>query len=143
MTVNFKPDGYHTITPFLLVENANELIEFLKQVFNAEEIERYPTPDGGIMHAVVQIGDSRVMLSDANEQFPERTSMLHLYLPDVDTVYQRALAAGATSLREPVDEFYGDRSAGVLDSFGNQWWLATHVEDVSEEELQRRMEAMK
>jgi PhnB protein len=143
MTVNFKPVGFHTITPFLLVKNASNLIDFMKQVFEAEEVERYSNEDGSIMHAVLQIGDSRVMLSDANEQFPERTAMLHLYLPDVDTVYQRALSTGATSLREPVDEFYGDRSAGVLDSFGNQWWLATHVEDVSEEELQRRMEAMK
>jgi PhnB protein len=143
MTVNFKPVGFHTITPFLLVKNASNLIDFMKQVFEAEEVERYSNEDGSIMHAVLQIGDSRVMLSDASEQFPERTSMLHLYLPDVDTVYQRALSTGATSLREPVDEFYGDRSAGVLDSFGNQWWLATHVEDVSEEELQRRMEAMK
>jgi PhnB protein len=139
MTVNFKPDGYHTVTPFLLVDHASELIEFLKQAFAAEEIERYPTPDGGIMHAVVRIGDSLIMLSDSSEQFPSRQAMLHLYVEDTDSVYQSALKARAVSLREPVDEFFGDRSAGVLDPFGNQWWLATHIEDVSEEEMQRRM----
>ncbi|MBE0410507.1 MAG: VOC family protein [Anaerolineales bacterium] len=143
MNVNFKPDGYHTVTPFLLVQNASNLIDFMKQVFEAEEIERYSNEDGSIIHAVMQIGDSRVMLSDTSEQFPERTSMLHLYLPDVDTVYHRALSAGATTLREPEDEFFGDRSAGVLDQFGNQWWLATHVEDLSAEEMQRRMDAQK
>lgn len=140
MTTNFKRDGYHSVTPQLLVKNASELIGFLEQVFDAEVVERYLTPDGNIMHAMVRIGDSPVMIADASQEFPERPGMLVVYVEDTDATYQRALTAGASVIREPKNEFYGDRTAGVVDGFGNQWWLATHIEDVSEEKLQRRME---
>jgi PhnB protein len=140
MTVKPIPDGYHTVTPYLVVRDPASLIEFLRQVFNATEIERTELPDGRIMHAEVRIGDSVVMMGGANEDYPPMPAMLHLYLDDTDAVYQRSLEAGATSLREPEDQFYGDRTAGFQDEFGNQWWLATRIEDLSSEEIQRRAE---
>lgn len=132
------PEGYHTVTPYLVVHDVDGLIDFLKQVFGAQEKERLSRPDGNVMHAEVRIGDSLVMIGGAVDESGNVTGMLHLFLEDADTTYQRALSAGATSLREPQDEFYGDRIAGVLDAFGNQWWMATHIEDVSPEEMQRR-----
>jgi uncharacterized glyoxalase superfamily protein PhnB len=99
-------------------------------------------PDGSIMHAEVRIGDSVVMLADAAPKDSTFPAMIHLYIEDTDAAYRRALDAGAISLREPADQFYGDRSGGVKDRFGNHWWLATHIEDVSPEELQRRAEAL-
>lgn len=125
----------------MTVEGAPRLIDFLKQVFNAEEEERYTGPDGRVIHAEVRIGDSIVMLSDANPEFPALPSMINVYTEDTDAAYKRALKAGATSLREPSNQFYGDRTAGVKDTHGNQWWIATHVEDVSREELEKRMKA--
>jgi uncharacterized glyoxalase superfamily protein PhnB len=141
MTVKPIPDGYHTVTPYLVVRNAAGLIEFLQQAFNAKEIERMQSLKGGITHAEVRIGDSVIMMGDANENAPPVSAMLHLYLEDTDAAYQRALEAGATSLHEPEDQFYGDRTGAVQDAFGNQWWLATHIEDVSPEEMRRRAEA--
>jgi uncharacterized glyoxalase superfamily protein PhnB len=138
MTVKPIPEGYHTVTPYLVVQGAAQLVEFLKQAFEAEEIHRMALPDGTISHAEVKIGDSRVMLSEASGEYKPMPAMLHLYVKDTDAVYQRALQAGATSLREPEDQFYGDRLGGLRDSFGNQWWLATHIEDVSPEEMTRR-----
>lgn len=135
------PEGYHTVTPYLLVRGADRLIDFLQQVFDAEETERMQRPDGSIMHAEVRIGDSVVMLGEATGDHERMPAMLHVYLEDTDAAYRRALAAGATSLQEPEDQFYGDRTGGVQDAFGNQWWLATHVEDVSPEEMQRRAAA--
>lgn len=137
MAVKPIPDGFHSVTPYLIVDGADRLIDFMKQVFGAEEQFRMDSPQG-IGHAEVRIGDSVIMLSDANDQTPPRTTMLHIYLPDVDAAYQRALKAAAKSVREPADQFYGDRSAGVEDEFGNQWWLATHVEDVPPDEMERR-----
>ena len=99
--------------------------------------------DGAIRHGEVEIGDSRVMLADATNESPAVPAMLHLYVEDVDAVYRAALEAGAESVREPTDQFYGDRMAGVNDAFGNQWWIATHVEDVSAEEMERRQAAAK
>lgn len=138
MTVKPIPEGYHTITPYLVVQGAAQLIDFLKQAFEAEEIHRMARPDGTIMHAEVKIGDSRVMIGEAQGEFTPMLAMLHLYVNDTDAVYRQALQAGATSLREPEDQFYGDRIGGVRDSFGNQWWMATHIEDVSSEEMTRR-----
>lgn len=135
------PEGYHALTPILTVEGASSLISFLKQVFDAREEEVYKGPDGRVVHAELTIGDSILMLSDANPQFPAFANMINVYTEDVDATYKRALAAGATSLREPSNQFYGDRTAGVKDAHGNQWWIATHVEDVSQEELERRMKA--
>jgi len=135
------PAGYHSITPILRVEGAPRLIDFLKQAFQAEERERFMTPDGRVSHAEVKIGDSVLMISDVDEKWKPMPGSLNLYTEDTDAVYRRALAAGATSLMEPADQFYGDRSAGVKDPFGNEWWFSTHMEDVSPEELQRRMKA--
>jgi uncharacterized glyoxalase superfamily protein PhnB len=138
--IKFKPDGYHTVTPYLLVHDVVGLIDFMKRVFDAEELQRFDQPDGSVMHAEVRIGDSLVMMAEAGGDFPPMPGMLHLYLEDTDAAYRRALEVGAISLREPEDQFYGDRTAGVQDPFGNQWWLSTHIEDVSPEEMRRRSE---
>jgi len=143
MTSKVKPipDGYHTVTPILMVNGAAKLIEFLKQAFDAQEKDRFTDPTGKIAHAEVTIGDSVLQLSDAmGEWKPIQVSLL-VYVTDTDAKYKRALNAGATSLREPADQFYGDRTGGVKDFCGNSWWIATHTEDVSREELQRRAEA--
>lgn len=141
MAVKPIPDGYHSVTPYLIVQGASGLIDFVKQVFNGEAFVRMERADGTILHAEVRIGDSVVMLSDAGGESTPMPGMLHLYVNDADATYRRALAAGATSLQEPANQFYGDRSAGVKDQFGNQWWIATHIEDVSAEEMARRSEA--
>lgn len=140
MPVKPIPDGYHTVTPFLLVKDASNVIDFLKQAFGAVESSRHAMPDGKIMHAELRIGDSNIMLAEASEKWPASPSMLYLYVNDVDSVYKKAVQAGGKSLREPTNEFYGDRSAGVMDSSGNQWWIATHIEDVSPEEMKKRQE---
>ena len=137
MAVKAIPDGYHSVTPYLIVKGVAQLIDFLKEAFGAQETFRMPG-GGGIMHAEVRIGDSVVMMSDAMGEHGPMPTMLHLYVEDVDVVYRRALQAGATSIREPEDQFYGDRAGAVKDAFGNQWWIATHVEDVPIEELERR-----
>jgi PhnB protein len=135
------PEGYHSLTPIVSVDGALNLIDFLKQVFNAEEEEVYKGPDGRVIHAELRIGDSVIMLNDATPQFPALPTMINVYTEDVDAAYKRALLAGATSLREPANQFYGDRTGGVKDAHGNHWWIATHVEDVSAEELEKRMKA--
>ena len=143
MTSHVKPipDGYHTITPVLMVNDAAKLIDFLKEAFGAREKERSTDPTGRIVHAEVTLGDSIVQLSDAIGDWKSVQVPLLLYVTDTDSTYRRALEAGATSLREPMDAFYGNRTAGVKDSLGNSWWIATHQEDVSREELDRRAEA--
>jgi PhnB protein len=138
---NPVPPGYATVTPFLCVADAATLIEFLKQAFAAEVTFRMDRPDGAVAHAEVKIGDSKVMIGQPAPG-QETQAMLHLYVPDTDAVYARAIAAGATSIREPADQFYGDRSGGVRDISGNQWWIATHIEDVAPEEMERRMAGM-
>lgn len=134
------PEGYHTVTPYLLVEDAAGLIPFLELAFGATLLGRHDSPDGRLMHASLQIGDSKVMMGQAAEQWPAMPAMLHLYVEDVDAVYRQAVEAGARSIREPEDQFYGDRSGGVIDPAGNQWWITTHIEDVSDEEIARRHE---
>jgi uncharacterized glyoxalase superfamily protein PhnB len=141
MAVKPIPDGYHTITPYLVVEGVPELIEFLKQVFDAEERYRTAGPDGTIRHAEVRVGDSMLMLSEATDSSRARPGTMYLYVEDVDAAYGRAVQAGATSLREPTNEFYGDRSCGVQDASGMQWWIATHVEDVSSDDMAEREKA--
>jgi uncharacterized glyoxalase superfamily protein PhnB len=140
MVVEPIPDGYHSATPFLMVEGAAELMVFMKQAFAAQEVMRMEG-DGHLMHGQVQIGDSKIMMADAGDM-PPVPGMVYLYVEDVDSAYESALQAGATSMQEPADQFYGDRTAGVKDRFGNQWWIATRVEDVSPDEMQRRQEAM-
>ena len=136
------PDGFHTVTPYLVIKGAAPLIEFMKKAFDAKEIYLSKRPDGTIMHATMQVGDSMIMLADATDQYPEMPSTLYLYVPDTDAVYKKAMAAGATSIMEPADQFYGDRNAGVKDATGTQWWIGTHIEDVSEEEMQERQEKL-
>ncbi len=131
------PKGMRTVTPFLLVNNAKGLIKFMKKAFDGE-LTYIMEAEGKVMHATVKIGDSIIMLSDDMGPYEPMPCQLYLYLEDMDTVYKKALKAGGTSLREPVTEFYGDRSGAVKDEWGNHWWIATHVEDVSEAELRKR-----
>ena len=137
------PEGYQTATPYLVVKGADKTIQFLKQAFGATaSFEPMMSPDGKVMHADLMIGDSHVMLSEATDQHPAMQSMIHLYVPNVDAVYQRAVAAGGKSFLEPTNQFYGDRGAGVKDHSGCAWYIATHIEDVPLAELKKRAEAM-
>src|SRR6516225_8819446 len=133
------PEGYHTVTPYLVVDGAEKVIHFMKEAFGAQPVfEPMMRPDGKVMHAEFKIGSSILMIADASERAKATSTMLHLYVPDVDAVYQKALKAGATSMMEPTNQFYGDRSGGVIDSAGNRWHIGTHVEDVSPAELKKR-----
>jgi PhnB protein len=142
MAVKPIPDEYHSVTPYLAVDGAQELLDFVQKAFGAEVTVHMPAPDGKVGHAEVRIGDSIVMLADAStsDQGQAMPGMLHLYVEDCDATYRRALDAGAGSLREPADQFYGDRTGGVRDPVGNHWWIATHVEDVPPEEMGKRAE---
>jgi len=132
------PEGYHTVTPYLTVESVEKVLDFVKKAFDATETYRMARPDGSVGHAEVRIGDSMVMMGQARDEWKPRPGSLYLYVPDVDASYKRAVAAGGKPLREPTTQFYGDRSGGVEDPVGNQWWIATHVEDVPPEEIERR-----
>jgi PhnB protein len=118
------PEGHQTATPYLGVQGSARLIDFMKEVFGAEEISRMAMPDGTVGHAELKVGDSVIMTGDAGEFKP----MVHLYVADVDAAYQRALAAGATSLREPADQSYGDRNAQLKDPLGNIWFIAAPIQ---------------
>ena len=150
MAVKWQPDGYHAITPYLIVKGGAKAIDFYKRAFGAQEIMRMADGDR-IGHAELKIGDSVIMLADENQQMVHKspqtlngtTFTLLLYVPDVDKAFDQAVSAGAKVERSVADQFYGDRTGGVIDPFGHTWYLATHKEDVSEEEMQRRMEAMK
>ncbi|HEU4365664.1 MAG TPA: VOC family protein [Candidatus Krumholzibacteria bacterium] len=144
------PDGYHTVTPYLIVKGASRALEFYKKAFGAEQLLRMDGPGGSVMHAEVKIGDSRVMLAD---EFPEmgyvapqsaagNSLSLHLYVEDVDARFKRAIDAGGKVKRDVRDEFYGDRTGTLADPFGHVWTLSSHKEDVPEAELRRRMEEM-
>ena len=141
MPVEPIPTGYHTLTPYLVVPGAAKVIEFLKQAFDAEVVERMTLPDGTITHAEIQIGDSKLMLGEAWGGTAPKPATLYMYVKDTDAVYQKAIRAGGVSILEPADQFYGDRNAGVKDAGGNEWWIATHQEDVPAGELQKRSEA--
>ena len=137
------PEGHHTVTPYLVVRGAAKTIDFIKNAFGAElAFEPMKRPDGLIMHAELKIGDSRVMIGDASDKHPPTQSTIHLYVPNVDAVYQRAVAAGGVSSMEPMDQFYGDRTGSVKDPAGNTWYIATHKEDVAPAELKKRADAM-
>jgi uncharacterized glyoxalase superfamily protein PhnB len=135
------PEGYHSVQAYLMVPDAETLIAFAKQVFGAVEVHRTTDSDGNVRHAEIRIGDSIVMLGQAAGEYRAQAASLYVYVPDVDAVYAKALAAGATSLIVPADQFYGDRSGGVLDAQGITWWMGTHIEDVAPDELRRRAEA--
>ena len=151
MPVKPVPDGYHSVTPYLIVSGAALALDFYKRAFNAEEKMRLTGPDGKVGHAEIQIGDSIVMLAD---EFPQMGAVspqtiggtpVHflVYVANVDACFQQALAAGAKAERPLQDQFYGDRSGTLMDPFGHKWTLATHIEDVTPEEIDRRMAAMK
>ena len=143
------PDGYHTVTPYLIVNDGPAALEFYKKAFGAVELLRMPRPDGRIGHAEIKIGDSPVMLADEHPEIgalsPQSVGgspvSIHLYVADVDAMFKQAVAAGASVVRPVQKQFYGDRTGGVKDPFGYQWYIATHVEDISPEELQRRAAA--
>ena len=136
------PAGYHTVTSYLFVPGARRLIEFLKAAFGAKQISCHQGPDGAVTYALLKIGDSMLMLSEPRDPWKPMPCGIYLYVKDTDAAYAAAMRAGGISLMEPSDQFYGDRNAGVQDPCGNQWWIATHVEDVSPKELERRMQAM-
>jgi len=138
--VKAVPDGFHTVTPYLVVSDAAALIRFTEQAFDATLVSSHEDQNGNVAHAEIQIGDSRIMLGQGNAEWPPMPCMIHLYVEDSDAVYRKALEAGGESVREMEDMFYGDRSGGVKDPTGNQWWISTHVEDVPPEEMARREE---
>jgi len=140
MKVNPIPEGYHTITPYLAVKDAHGLVEFLKKAFDAT-VEVHTMPDGTIFNAQAQVGNSMVLIGQAPKDRADDTlmpAMLYLYVEDADGWYRRAMAAGAESIREPADQIYGDRVGAVRDLARNQWWFATHMEEMSSEEMIRR-----
>lgn len=149
MSVKPQPDGYHSLTPYLLIDGAAAAIEFYRAAFGAEELMRLGD-DAQIAHAEIRIGDSVVMLADATTEAFGRCPMalgatcvgLMLYVPDVDARFATALAAGATEVRPVVDQFYGDRSGMLRDPFGHVWTLATHVEDLTPEQISARLAAL-
>ena len=147
MAVSHIPEGYHSVTPYLIVDGAESAIRFYAEAFGATEVLRMPMGEDRLAHAEVRIGDSHVMLAD---EFPEMgflgplkrggaTASLMIYVLDVDAAFAKAIAAGAKEERAPADQFWGDRMGTLLDPFGHRWTLATHIEDVAEDEMQRRM----
>lgn len=135
------PEGFRSLTPFLYPRDTAALLDFLKQAFGATQTALLHWPDGRVMHAAMRVGDSMLMLSDACDQMSPMPTALYLYVEDVDAVYRRALDAGATSFMEPADMFWGDRMGGVKDPANNLWWIATHVEDVPDEQIPQRARA--
>ena len=134
MTEHFGgvPDGYHSVNPYIVVEGVEDLIDFLRDVFGGvERGEREISADGTIGHAEVQIGDSVVMLSEATPAYPSRPSVYFAYVPDVDSVFRNAVAAGAVSILDPMEQPWGDRVAGFHDLFDNRWWVATRVANMT------------
>lgn len=142
MTTPYVPKGYHTITPYLLVEGAAKMIEFLQTVFDATPVIISHHGDK-IGHAALQIGDSMLEVANACEEWGLTSAAIHLYVPDVDATYKKAVEAGAKGLREPTDMFYGERGASVKDPYGIQWHIATQTEELTTEELHRRAEEFK
>ena len=137
------PKGYRTVTPYLLVQGASAFIDFAKKALDAEILRRSDGPNGVVMNSELKIGDSMLMCADPRPELPSQPASFYLYVTDTDAWYARAIAAGAVSEMKPADQFYGDRNAGVKDSFGNQWWFATHIEDVSDAEIAKRAQALK
>lgn len=149
MTVKPIPDGYHTVTPYLVLSEASKAIEFYKKAFNATEKLRMAGPNGKIFHSEIQIGDSPVMLCDEFLEMGARSPKslggspvsLMLYVNDVDTIFNQAVKAGAKVRMALSDQFYGDRSGTLEDPFGHIWIISTHIEDLSEEEIRKRAES--
>ncbi len=143
---NHVPDGYHSITPYLIVNGAAKAIDYYTAVFGAKERMRMPNERGGVGHAELEFGDSVVMLADESPDVGARSPArigdsavgICVYVPDVDAVVEKAVAGGAKIDREIADQFYGDRSGSIIDPFGHRWYVMTHIEDISEDEMQRR-----
>jgi len=150
MAVKPIPDGYHSVTPYLIVDDAARAIEFYKKAFSAVELMRMPAPGGKIGHAEIRVGDSPIMLADESPEMGHRSARtlggspisLMVYVEDVDARVAQAVAAGGKLVRPVANQFYGDRTGGVDDPFGYHWYLATHVEDVPPEEMKKRMAKM-
>lgn len=134
MSINPIPERYKNVIPYLICNNTDKVIEFCQKVFDAKLTDITKRDDGKIVHATIHIRDSAVMLSEFSEKYPTFPAMMYIYVEDVDSVYKKGIDAGGISLREPTDEFYGDRSCGLKDTSGNQWWIASHIEDVSNED---------
>ncbi|MFO0866229.1 MAG: VOC family protein [Gemmataceae bacterium] len=151
MSVSPIPEGYHSVTPYLSVQGAAKALDFYRDAFGATEIMRMTQADGRVGHAELQIGNSRIMLADEHPEIGHLSPLtlkgaafsLLLYVEDVDAVFAKAVAAGAKPIRPVQNQFYGDRSGMVTDPFGHTWSIATHVEDLSPEEMEKRMAAMK
>jgi uncharacterized glyoxalase superfamily protein PhnB len=141
MAVQPIPAGYHTVTPYVLVRGASALIDYLKSAFDAQEVSRLTDPKGTVKNAEIRIGDSMIYLAEAPPNRSPMPASLYVYVKDADATYRQGLAAGGSSLMEPANRYYGDRIGGVMDAFGNHWWIATHIEDVSAGEMQRRSDA--
>jgi len=147
--ITTPPKGYHSVTPYMTVRDCVAALSFYRQAFGAEKTMQLDMPDGTIAHAEIRIGDSVVMMSEENEAWGNKSPLalggspifLMLYVADVDAAFARAIAAGGAEVRPVANQFYGDRAGTLKDPFGHQWTLATHVEDVSAEEGQRRMAA--
>lgn len=125
---SYKPDGYNSVSPYLIVDGASATIDFLHNVFGAVELRRFPDPKGKIMHAEIRIDDTVVMIADGADGWPPVPSHVHVYVSDVDAMYTRALEAGATSVQEPVKKADADKRGGVKDAGGTTWWIATKVD---------------
>src|SRR5258705_2806715 len=146
MAVKPIPEGYHSVTPYLIIDGAGEAIEVYKQAFGAKELFRFAGPDGSVGHAEIEIGDSPIMLADAYPAMgyngPKSLGgspvSLMIYVENVDTVFDQAVQAGATVKEAVIDKFYGDRSGSLIDPFGHVWHVSTHKEDVSMEEMEKR-----
>jgi PhnB protein len=132
------PEGYHTITPQIMSSDARGTLGFIEAVFDAKTVQVYEDGDL-IVHSELMVGDSRIMVAQADDEFGDFPAMLIVYVDDVDATFAKAVEHGASPLRAPEDQFYGDRTGGVVDGEGNQWWISTHIEDVSDDEVRRRM----
>ncbi len=150
MTAKPIPEGFHSVTPYLSIKGAKEAIEFYKKAFGAVEVFRLPTPTGDIGHAEIVIGDSHIMMSEPCDESPipspealgGSTIGIHLYVEDVDAVFTRAIESGATMLKPVEDQFYGDRMGALKDPFGHVWFIGTHKEDLTSEDIQKRAAVM-
>jgi uncharacterized glyoxalase superfamily protein PhnB len=142
MSVNPIPQGYHTVTPYILVDGARKFIEFLEKAFNAKTNNIHEA-QGKIMNAEISVGSSLVMVGDNPQGHKPNQAMFYLYVPDVDAMYKQAVSAGGESVHEPEDMFYGDRAGAVKDFSGNVWWIATRIREVGEDELKEAMEKKK
>lgn len=135
---NYIPEGYHTITPFIATDQPYEVIQFIESAFKGEVNSSMNSDDGILRHATIRIGDSLIMISNGTDLYEATPLMLHVYVENVDETYRHALKAGSISTQEPRDEFYGDRRAGVKDKWNNRWWIATHLKDLSANEIKMR-----